>query len=204
MKNLPLLIFLCLLAAGLYYFVTQMQQDSKPVASDERSKTEEKFRNELEKQNMDLYKLKNKIEQLEDQKAETVSYLKENKIAKVADAGTPEAKMKIHSLSGVVKLIDKLKNDQLSYETSISRVEGMLEKLHRDYVAKEVALTDEEELEMNALVKQIDDELGINEDDPFANAELDDLLKTELGGGDESSPADNLIDDLLEEALPVN
>jgi hypothetical protein len=199
MKNLITILALCLaLGIGYYFYMGNLDSQIGVVAdgsSQEKPlKTTADFRTKLTEINMNRAKLVRAIEKLEKRKNETVTFLKEKGIRKVADAqGDPKAEMELQNLKGWTESIKKHNLELAKYDETIPRIEAMLQKLERDFIKDQAGLTEEQQVELKALVLDLDDRLGINDNDPLADAELDALLGVELGNdsSDEDAPDDD-------------
>jgi cell division protein FtsB len=179
MNKALFLILSLALAVGLYLFLSSNQK--QPVNSKEPFATEAQFRDKLAEYRMERDKLERHIAQLQDGKNKAVEVLKQNNIAKVADAkGNFEAEVAIQSLKASTEKIKELTAQFQYYDNAISRIDGMLDKLERDRIHSEVKLTEAQEIELRAIVKNLNEQLEIGKNDPLLDAELELLLKENL------------------------
>ncbi len=164
-----------------------------PVAqtTNKLPRTEKEFRDQLTSLRMQKDKLFRAIQRLENDKQETVDYLKEKGVKSVADMrGKPDLEYKAQNLKRWTEQIAVLQGDTTKYDTSIAAIETMLDEIERKRINDSVAVSDEDWVRMQSIVVDLNEKLDIKPNDILQDEAMDDLLQKELGAGD-AGPADD-------------
>jgi len=163
-------------------------------------RTEKEFRDQLTSLRMQKDKLLRAIQRLENDKQETVKYLKEQGVKSTADVrGKADLEYKVRTLKGWNDQITLLQGDTTKYDRAIAAIETMLDEIERKRINDSVAVSDEDWVRMQSIVVDLNEQLDFRPDDILQDDELNQLLQKELGTGAENKPPaeDKTIDDLL-------
>lgn len=194
------LIATAVLLSLLLVSQTGCRPNAEPVAKTTNSlpRTEKEFRDQLTSLRMQKDKLLRAIQRLENDKQETVNYLKEQGVQTAADVrGKPDLEYKTRTLKGWADQIAVLQGDTTKYDTAIAAIETMLDEIERKRINDSVAITDEDWIRMQSIVVDLNEKLDIKPNDILQDEAMDKLLQQELGTGNVKPADDKDLDALL-------
>lgn len=196
MKSFPALAgFLVMFAcAGLmmYWLLTASGKD-KAAAPDRENRlprSEKEFRDQLTVLRMKKEKLERSIQRVENQKQETVEFLRGKGVESTADLrGNPDLEYAARNLKGWSEQLNALQADVGKYDRAIAAIVTMLDEFDRRRINDSVAISEEEWIRMQSVVKDLDETLGMDPDDILKDEEMNELLREELKDGQTAEPA---------------
>lgn len=153
-----------------------------PAVSQQLPRTEKEFRDQLTLLRMKKEKLERSIERVENQKLETVGYLRERGVVSTADVrGKSDLEYAARNLQGWTEQLNALRADVGKYDRAIAAIMTMLDEFDRRRINESVAISEEEWIRMQSIVKDLDETLGMDPNDILRDDELNSLLRKELG-----------------------
>ena len=183
-----IMIILCaaLIGAGVVYFLQQnSQQETKQVSDDDSGfpRTEEQLRLKVAEFRMEQKRINRGIKRLEEQKQDSIDYLKSKGINSSADLPEDDADVKfaMRQLKMLSENIAARKKDAASYDDAIAALDAMQADLKRKFVNDSVTLSPDDYKDVDKIVIGLNDQLGTDTEPDLLEAQaLRELLDAEL------------------------
>ena len=145
-------------------------------------KTESQLRNKLAELRIEQDKVQRRVKLLEDQKNESVQFLKDQGVKSSADlTDDKQIRYAVNNLKRTMADIESVSGIADEYQEGINSIEAMLKDVERNRITKEIALTDEKAMEIDKIIIDLDEKLGVNDvGNVLDDDRINEILNAEL------------------------
>ena len=145
-------------------------------------KSESQLRNKLAELRIEQDKVVRRVKLLEEQKNESVQFLKDQGVKSSADlTDDKQIRYAVNNLKRTMADIESVSGIADEYQEGINSIEAMLKDVERNRITKEIALTDEKAMEIDKIIIDLDEKLGVNDvGNVLDDDRINEILNAEL------------------------